>query len=145
VADSGEETAQLLDLVRLGDEQARNRLVAHACERLRRLTSRMLQGYPGVRRWEETDDVLQNALLRLCRALEGTTPESVRHFYNLAALQIRRELIDLARHHLGPQGHGSKHYTDGSGRAADDKGGALSEAADGSGGPASLEAWSNFH
>src|SRR5438128_1367023 len=106
------ETARLLDLLRQGDDQARCQLVSHACERLRRLTSRMLKGYPGVGRWEQTDDVLQNALLRLWRAMEAIQPESVRHFYNLAALQIRRELIDLAHHHLGPQGQGAKHHTD---------------------------------
>lgn len=139
------ETARLLDLLRQGDEQARHRLVAHACERLRILTSRMLKGYPGVRRWEQTDDVLQNALLRLCRALEAKTPESPRHFYNLAALQIRRELIDLAHHHLGPQGHGAKHHTDSAGKAADDRGGALDGQQGEDGGPATLEAWTHFH
>jgi RNA polymerase sigma-70 factor (ECF subfamily) len=43
--------------------------------------------------------------------LKDTTPQSVKHFLNLAALHIRRELIDLARHHNGPQGHGSHHDT----------------------------------
>jgi RNA polymerase sigma factor (sigma-70 family) len=132
------ETARLLDLLRLGDEQARDCLIGHACERLRCLTRRMLQGYPGVRRWEQTDDVLQNALLRLCRALEAATPESARHFYNLAALQVRRELIDLAHHHLGPQGHGAKHHTDGAGKAVGEK-------ADGAAEPTSVEAWGHFH
>jgi RNA polymerase sigma-70 factor (ECF subfamily) len=139
------DTARLLDLLRQGDEQARHRLVTHACERLRILTSRMLKGYPGVRRWEQTDDVLQNALLRLCRALEANTPESPRHFYNLAALQIRRELIDLAHHHLGPQGHGAKHHTDGAGKAADDRGGKLDGQEGEEGEPHTLEAWTDFH
>ncbi len=139
------ETARLLDLLRHGDEQARHCLVAHACELLRMLTSRMLKGYPGVHRWEQTDDVLQNALLRLCRALEATVPESPRHFYNLAALQIRRELIDLAHHHLGPQGHGAKHHTDSAGMAADDRGGALDYQEGKEGEPATLEAWTDFH
>ena len=35
-------------------------------ERLTRLTHNMLKDYPGVHRWEETDDILQNATLRLC-------------------------------------------------------------------------------
>jgi hypothetical protein len=94
-------TGELLDRLRAGDEEARNCLVAHACERLRCLTRRMLKGYPGVHRWEQTGDVLHNALLRLFPALEATTPESVRHFYNLAALEIRRELIDLGRRDRG--------------------------------------------
>ena len=143
--DFTEETARLLDLIRAGSEGARDRLVAHACGRLRNLTSKMLKGYPGVNRWEQTDDVLQNALLRLCRALEATTPESSKHFYNLAALQVRRELIDLAHHHMGPQGHGAKHFTDAAGIAPDDENGALQTHPGQPGEPDSLEAWTTFH
>jgi RNA polymerase sigma-70 factor (ECF subfamily) len=139
------ETARLVGRLQQGDDQARNDLIAHACGRLRTLTSRMLNGYPGVRRWEQTDDVLQNALIRLCRALEANTPESPRHFYNLAAQQIRRELIDLARHHLGPKGHGAKHHTDCAGKAADDRGGALAEQAGEAGEPSTLAGWTEFH
>jgi RNA polymerase sigma factor (sigma-70 family) len=98
----GQTTTELqhwLDLLKSGDEQGRTRLLDRACERLRLLARRMLRGYPLVRRWEQTDDVLQNAMLRLYRALLQVTPESLRHFYNLAAQQIRRELIDLARQH----------------------------------------------
>src|ERR1700722_6951882 len=99
---SGHTTTELqrwLDLLRAGDEQGRTKLLDHACERLRKLCRRMLRGYPLVRRWEQTDDVLQNAMLRLYRALLDVHPESLRHFYNLAAQQIRRELLDLARKH----------------------------------------------
>src|SRR5262249_6153321 len=56
------------------------------------------------RHCEQTDDVCQGAMLRLCRALADVTPASPRAFFRLAALQIRRELIDLARHHFGPAG-----------------------------------------
>ena len=56
-----------------------------------------------------TDDILQNALQRLCRALQTVKPQSVRSFLNLGAEQIRRELIDLAHHYRGPQGLGANH------------------------------------
>src|SRR6516164_5702899 len=59
-----------LDRLHAGDAGARDGLIGVACERLRRLTRRMLGDFPGVRRWEETDDVLSEAVLRLCRALE---------------------------------------------------------------------------
>jgi RNA polymerase sigma-70 factor (ECF subfamily) len=95
-----------LDRLRAGDASARDELLTMACERLRRLARKMLRGYPGVRRWEQTDDVLQNAAVRLCRALEAVHPASVRDFINLAAVQVRRELIDLARHYDGPEGAG---------------------------------------
>jgi RNA polymerase sigma factor (sigma-70 family) len=76
-----------------------------------------LQDFPGVKRWEQTDDVLQNALVRLMRALEQVQPTSTRQFLGLATLQIRRELLDLAKHYYGPQGAGTHHMSvaDGSG------------------------------
>jgi RNA polymerase sigma-70 factor (ECF subfamily) len=131
-------TAALVARLRAGDPAARDALVGHACDRLRHLTSRMLKGYPGVGRWEQTDDVLQGALIRLDRALKATVPQSARHFYHLAALQIRRELLDLAAKHAGPEGTGANHQTDGSGAA-------LGGAADPSGGPSSVADWAEFH
>jgi RNA polymerase sigma-70 factor (ECF subfamily) len=109
------QTAQLASCVerlKRGDSAAKDDLLNAACERLRRLTRKMLKSYPGVARWEQTDDVFQNAAIRLCRALKETAPESVAHFLNLAALHIRRELIDLARHHFGPQGAAAHHDTE---------------------------------
>jgi RNA polymerase sigma-70 factor (ECF subfamily) len=101
-----------LDRLLAGEEGARRELVNCACERLTRLTRQMLKDFPGVRRWEDTDDVFQNAVLRLCSALETVTPKTVNEFIRLAALQIRRELLDLARHYYGPQGHGAHHASD---------------------------------
>ncbi len=138
------ETTHLLARLRSGDEQARNQLISHCCARLRRLASRMLKEYPGVRRWEQTDDVLQNASIRLYRALETERPESSLHFQRLASLQIRRELIDMARHYAGPQGHGANYHTDGAGRAADDPGGPLCRQIDPCGEPSSVAEWKEF-
>jgi RNA polymerase sigma-70 factor (ECF subfamily) len=87
-----------------GDPAALNELIVLTSKRLETLTHRMLRDYPRVHRWAQTDDVLQNALIRLCRALEQMQPASVRDFYALATTQIRRELIDLARHYAGPEG-----------------------------------------
>ena len=64
----------------------------------------MFRNYPHLRRWEQTDDVFQTAALKLHRSLAEVKPESVRQFFGLAATQIRRTLIDLARHHYGPEG-----------------------------------------
>jgi RNA polymerase sigma-70 factor (ECF subfamily) len=134
----------LIDLANGGDAHAWAELLAHACERLRRLARKMLRGYPDLRRWEMTDDLLQNALLRLHRALAEVKPQSVRHFFNLATVQIRRELFDLADHHFGPEGDGSKHHTDGHG-AADDEGGVLQNESDGAEEPSTLNGWTDFH
>lgn len=92
-------------------ERARNALLERAAGRLRRLARAMLRGYPRLRRWEQTDDVLQNALLRLHQALVSVRPATAREFYGLAALQIRRELIDLSRRHFGPLGAAGRHAT----------------------------------
>lgn len=121
-----------LSLARQGDADARNQIVSHTCERLRLLTQKMLRGFPGVKRWSGTDDVLQNAMLRLHRSLSEVRPESPRQFYGLAATQIRRELIDLARHFNGPHGIGANHDTD-DGRS--------SEGVE----PESLDGWTEFH
>jgi RNA polymerase sigma-70 factor (ECF subfamily) len=94
----------LLDRIRSGEKAARDELLAYVNERLRRLARRMLRDFPVVRGWEETDDILQNAQIRLWQALERLTPAGAREFYGLASLQIRRELLDLARHYAGPAG-----------------------------------------
>lgn len=131
-----QQLSQWLDLARQGQVDARNEIIDHACERLRLLTRRMLSNYPKVKRWSETDDVLQNAMIRLHRSLAEIQPETPRQFYGLATTQIRRELIDLARNHYGPHGIGANHLTDG--------GDAANQKSDGRE-PESLELWGRFH
>src|SRR5476649_2911770 len=97
MTDSGSLLQPLLARLSAGDAAARNELFRHASGRLERLARRMLHHYPTVHRWAGTDDVLQNALIRLLRALETVHPATPRDFLGLAAEQIRRELIDLAR------------------------------------------------
>jgi RNA polymerase sigma factor (sigma-70 family) len=132
-----------LDRLRAGDEAARDDLLGAACARLTRLTRKMLRDDGRLKRWEQTDDVLQNALLRLCRALREETPDSLRAFFRLAALQVRRELIDLARHYSGPQGRAARHASP---PPAD--GDSPAEAilpADSGHEPSRLALWSEFH
>jgi RNA polymerase sigma-70 factor (ECF subfamily) len=59
----------------------------------------MLRHYPVVQHREQTGDVLQNALLRLARALREVQPSSTAGFFGLAAEQLRRELLDLTRYY----------------------------------------------
>jgi RNA polymerase sigma factor (sigma-70 family) len=135
-----------IDRLRAGDESARKELLNCACERLTRLARKMLKGYPRVRRWEETDDVLQNAALRLYRALGQVTPATVADFFRLAALNVRRELLDLARHYYGPQGGGAHHATLGGGPAGSESGGNVPyDRAASEDGPDRLAAWTEFH
>ena len=129
-----EGTAQLqrlLDRAAGGDDLAYEELIARASEQLpRHLVRKMLRKDPRLHRWEETDDVFQVAVLRLHRSLHSVRPDSIRGFFGLAATQIRRTLLDLARHHFGPEGHAAQHHTDAGRIAADDQGGRLQDLPD---------------
>jgi RNA polymerase sigma-70 factor (ECF subfamily) len=99
--DSSFDTVQLhayVERLRAGDRAATDVFLCRVCGRLERLARGMLRGFPNVKRWADTDDVLQSALMRLLHTLRATQPENTRHFANLAAMHIRRELLDLARH-----------------------------------------------
>lgn len=137
---SDTELQGLIDLANRGDKEARSRLLDHACDRLLKLTKTMFAGYQSLRRWEQTDDVFVNSMVRLNRALESVQPESVRHFFNLAGTQIRRELLDLKKHYFGKEGLGFNHHTDY--QPADDQGGSLTRTATE---PEDLSMWSVFH
>ncbi|MFM9197612.1 MAG: RNA polymerase sigma factor, partial [Planctomycetia bacterium] len=86
-----------------GDQTARDDLIGFACERMQGMARRMLKRFPNVRRWDETGDVVQNATIRLYRSLGSIAPRDARGFLGLAAVHIRRELLDLARKHGGPE------------------------------------------
>jgi RNA polymerase sigma-70 factor (ECF subfamily) len=88
-----------LDRMRQGDAGARDELLQRIQRRLERLCHKMLGSYPEVRRLEETADVFQVAVMRLLKSLDELRPESTRSFYNLAAEQLRRTLLDLAKYY----------------------------------------------
>jgi RNA polymerase sigma-70 factor (ECF subfamily) len=142
------QTAQIqacLDRLRGGDEAARDELLGCARDRLRALARKMLRGYPNVHRWEQTDDVLQNAALRLHRTLRQLPVDTPRDFFRLAALNIRRELLDLAKHYYGPRGAGAHHATEVGGSATTREGPGAAEPADVSHEPGRVAAWGEFH
>lgn len=90
---------------------ARDALVSAAMDHMRSVTHRLIRGFPQVRRWDETDDVVQGASLRLTRALDAVVPTDARHLLNLIATQVRRELIDLARRYAGAESFARYHET----------------------------------
>jgi RNA polymerase sigma factor (sigma-70 family) len=133
-----------LERLARGELEARDELIAIACDRMRGLAHRMLQTFPTVRRWNETEDVVQNAAMRLYRALGDTVPRDARGFSGLASLQVRRELLDLAKKHAGPQFHAARHETnyrflDGENRAKVDDAHDRTESYD------QLERWTRLH
>ncbi len=130
---------QWVDRMRAGDAAASDELIRSVLGRLEQLARRMLRRFPGVRNWAETGDVLQSSLMRLLRALEEVRPASMRDFFNLAAVQMRRELLDLARHFYSPRAKGAE-------RLAPAPGGEPpSEGAGGEDPDVDLERWSAFH
>jgi RNA polymerase sigma-70 factor (ECF subfamily) len=105
------EIAACLERLGAGELAARDRIIEICSGRLRLLARRMLARFPTVRRWDDTDDVFQNAALRLHKALGEVRPESTRAIMALAATQLHRELIDLARRHAGPMSFAANHAT----------------------------------
>jgi RNA polymerase sigma factor (sigma-70 family) len=111
---------------RAGERAAADELLG---DRLEHLARKMLRGFPAVRRWAETGDVLQGAVLRLLNCLREVRPAGTRDFINLAGVQMRRELLDQARRFGRRRGE-----------VGDE--GALAEAA----APAAdLDGWCRFH
>jgi RNA polymerase sigma-70 factor (ECF subfamily) len=142
MVDSSNQLHLFLTRMQAGDKTARDDLFRHVTGRLEGLTRKMLHHFPGVHRWAETDDVLQSALIRLLRTLEAVRPTTPRDFLGLAAEQIRRELIDLARHYYGPQGLGANHATRGGADGSRDPVLVQPAPADE---PSALAAWCELH
>lgn len=96
---------EYLDQLRAGDTTVHAALWDLVNERLTILARRMKRGhYQRVGAWEQTEDIAQNARVRLIRALKSCVPATTREFYGLANLQIRRELLDVIRHNTGRDG-----------------------------------------
>ncbi len=143
---SAEPLQEWIDRLRAGDPAARDELLRRSGERLRKLARKMLrQDFRRLSRWEDTNDVLQNALLRLLRALETVPPDSPADFFRLAARQIRRELFDLARRHYGPEGVGANHATNAGQEGPDRTPSASRDPGTETYAPDHLEAWGDFH
>ncbi|MFO0978629.1 MAG: sigma-70 family RNA polymerase sigma factor [Planctomycetaceae bacterium] len=136
---SREFTKYLLRL-KQGDTAARDEIIAVSRERVVRMARKMLRDFPLVRKWEETDDVFQTAIIRLCRSLESVVPENTCGLMRLAARDIRYVLLDLARHYGGP-GAGWKQ----SARDNAASGSRVADPANDSREPTQLLFWTEFH
>lgn len=87
----------LLGRLQAGHDSARGALLQHTLERFRRLARRMFRHYPDLRTLDETDDVVQKALVRLHRVLAKVHPPNRAAYFSLAAQQVRWVLRDLIR------------------------------------------------
>jgi RNA polymerase sigma-70 factor (ECF subfamily) len=133
----------LIDRLNAGDSSARNDLISHAVERLRKLTRKMLrQDFARLRRWEETDDILNESVIRLIAALKAVPPVTTKEFFQLATRHIRWELLDLARRCRAPE-FLSAHQASGANGSSDRR--SRRRAATTSSDPRRLAAWTEFH
>jgi RNA polymerase sigma-70 factor (ECF subfamily) len=105
----------------------------------------MLEGNQALLRWETVEDVHQEALMRLDRALKSVEVPTTAAFFGLAAQQVRRALVDLARHHFGPEGQGAHHSTIADNVSRDDRLAMARDPAATSCDSGRLMAWSEFH
>ncbi len=80
-----------------GELAAIDELLRRVMQRLKHLAIRMMRPFSCLQPFHDVDDVLQNSLIRFVRSLRILRPPTSRDFFNLAAVHIRRELIDLAR------------------------------------------------
>jgi len=124
----GDTTADLqeaIDRLAAGDPAARNELIGRAADRLHRLAGLIIrQSFPAWRGREES--IAQESALRLMKALGAVQPPTVRDFFRLAALQVRRSLLDLIALERRPGPSGTSE-----GQSTDD--------------PARLAEWAEFH
>jgi RNA polymerase sigma-70 factor (ECF subfamily) len=129
-----------------GDDSARRELLEISMRRLRLLARKILADIPSVRQFEDTDDLLQNSALRLWKCLQNHQPESAIDYFRLAACLIRRELIDLSRHHFGhraAKGHLETGLSSVSESAI--QGGRQFPTNDDTSDPQKLSQWTEFH
>lgn len=130
--DSTQHLQAIVARARRGDSTARRELLNAACDRLRRLAAHILAGsFPALAGRHEVDSIVSETWLRLATALESVEPESVEHFFRLAAQKVRQVLLDLVER----EQRGRSHL-------------ALTDAADVGGrthDPARLAAWTEFH
>jgi RNA polymerase sigma-70 factor (ECF subfamily) len=80
-----------------GDRSAAEELLRATSRRLEKLARRMYRTFPNIHDQADSGDVFQNSIIRLLTSLKKLQPASTRDFFNLAAVHIRRELLDMAR------------------------------------------------
>jgi RNA polymerase sigma-70 factor (ECF subfamily) len=100
-----------LTRIAANDTSAYDELVRLSQDRLKLMARAKLNDFPRLRRWVESDDVLNFMLSRLERDLRAVRPTSVRQLLGLVAKKFRRQLTDLYRHYYGPNGPGTHHAT----------------------------------
>lgn len=86
----------ILQRMKKGDVTARRALLDAACNRLSRLAAHIFTGsFPTLANRHEVDSIVHETWLRLAQAMESVEPESLEHFFRLAAQKVRQVLLDM--------------------------------------------------
>ena len=83
------------------DPSAKSELLSYASRRLELLADRIFSNFRPLHPFSETDDLLQETMIRLLRSPDDVEPPTIVAFMGLAALQMRRSLSDMARKQFG--------------------------------------------
>lgn len=113
--DADARVARALERLSSGDPDAKNDLLTLALGQIERMSRKHLHAgttYEGVRRWEQTDDVVQGVLERVSRALDRHDITSPKAFFTLAANHVHWELKTLRDKYLAQKSIASHHETD---------------------------------
>jgi RNA polymerase sigma factor (sigma-70 family) len=88
---------RILVQVQKGDFEAINLLFSKCLWRVRQLAHRMFVAHKSLQHFEQSDDLLQETLIRLHNAVVKLKPDTTRAFMALALQHARWALRDLAR------------------------------------------------
>jgi RNA polymerase sigma factor (sigma-70 family) len=113
------ELQSLLNQLRTADRAAGDALFRLVLGRLEGMARKMKRRYPGLARWEETGDVLQEAARRMWQKLLRDPPPTVPLFFSDAARKIEDVLIEMLRKINGPEGPGRKIASNAPGSSSD--------------------------
>ncbi|QDT38731.1 sigma-70 family RNA polymerase sigma factor [Stratiformator vulcanicus] len=140
-----QEIESLLAESRRGEPGADDKLFRLCERRLMAIVRRVKLSYDRLDRWEQTEDVFQEVAIKLFEEVRSRDYVDARHFYRSAALIVRRTMIDMARHHFGPEGAARQHQTQAAGRGGDSESRLPYEGGSETHRPDTLAEWSDFH
>jgi RNA polymerase sigma factor (sigma-70 family) len=122
----------LLVRLRLGESDARHKLLMRTYDRLRKLAGALLsRNFPRLRDHHQLDSVVHEVWIRLDQALAGTHPATPLDFFRFATVKVRQVLLDMV---YRADRRREKPLSDESGDPFDP-----------SGDPAQLACWTEFH
>jgi RNA polymerase sigma factor (sigma-70 family) len=142
---SGDTTAdvqKLIQRLREGDDSARWALLERVCDRLHRIAaSTFRKEFRRLLPRHEIQSVVDEAWMRLLKALEKNHPESAEEFYSLMFHKVRQVLLDMAGHQTRDDARWHEIPPEGDGSGSSPAGNLEDTTHD----PVRLALWTEFH